>query len=440
MNINRNTKIFIGPHEIAGYYKNLYIGLKSLGLNVEFNTLESHPFGYGGESKHPFILKIARKIRFFKRNPSIPRIMRIFFNIPSELLFFVWGFISIFKYDVFIFGFGQSLLREGIDLPLLKILGKRVITNISHGSESRPAFVDGSYQPDYDTFVSIKFLVSKGKKIKTVVSRHFKYGNVVIGAPFSTFQYAQGSFINAFALGLPNHFASYSKKESISEGNKLEKEKVVRILHSPSNPYAKGTSKIIVAIENLKKKGYKIEFILIHGRPFSEVLDEIKKCDFVVDQIYSDTPLAGFATEAAWFGRPAVVGGYGLEKLKSLVPAEMWPPSKICLPDKVENSIEELIVDVEYRDYLGNEVQNFVKKKWDKLDVARRYLKIINGTIPENWWINPKDVVYFEGAGQSVEISRQNIKKMVSDYGVCSLGLSHEPELENLFLKFAEIQ
>ena len=66
---------------------------------------------------------------------------------------------------------------------------------------------------------------------------------------------------------------------------------------------------------------------------------------FEIDQVYCDTPMAGFATEAAWFGKPAVVGGYGFDYLKTYVPEGMWPPSKTCHPDKIENAIESLIVN-----------------------------------------------------------------------------------------------
>ena len=40
------------------------------------------------------------------------------------------------------------------------------------------------------------------------------------------------------------------------------------------------------------------------------VLEKMAMSDIVVDQVYCDTPMAGFATEAAINGVPVVVGGY----------------------------------------------------------------------------------------------------------------------------------
>jgi hypothetical protein len=166
---------------------------------------------------------------------------------------------------------------------------------------------------------------------------------------------------------------------------------------------------------------------------------EIQHCDFVVDQLYSDTPMAGFATEVAWFGKPAVVGGYGFDYLKTSVPEGMWPPSKTCHPDQIEQAIEDLIVNREDRLRLGGEAQKFVREKWNAAEVARRYLRLIEGDIPEEWWLDPATVTYLEGFGQPVERTKENIRQMVEQFGVESLQLSHRPDLERAFLEFAGV-
>jgi len=51
--------------------------------------------------------------------------------------------------------------------------------------------------------------------------------------------------------------------------------------------------------------------------PNHAVLEELGKCDFVIDQAFADYGMAGFATEAAWFGKTAVVGGYQSELWQS---------------------------------------------------------------------------------------------------------------------------
>ncbi len=438
-NKRTDLRVFVGPHEIAGYYSNLTSGLMSLGVDVDFITYQSHRFGYGGETHQPLLLRGAKVFNRFRRVPGLPLPLKVICALPGMILSSIWAIKSVFLYDVYVFSFGRSLLPLGLDLPLLRALGKTVISNLAHGSEARPIFIDGGYLTKEGVPASTKLLFFKGKQLARMTSHHLKYASVVIGAPFSSSQYLRGPFINIFSLGIPCNGKNVQTLTIYDNISSDQESNVIRILHSPSHPAAKGSPIIIRAIENLKKQGYLIEFVLVHGRPFPDVLREIHRCDFVIDQIYSDTPMSGFATEAAWLGKPAIVGGYCLELLKQYVPATMWPPSKTCHPDEVESSIEELILDREQRLRLGMAAQSFVRTRWNSVEVAKRFLRLIEGDIPESWWINSEDVVYFDGWGQSQDTSRRIIRDMVSKYGVSSLQLSHRPELEKAFLKYAGI-
>ena len=99
-----------------------------------------------------------------------------------------------------------------------------------------------------------------------------------------------------------------------------------------------------------------------------------------------------------------------------------------------------LIMDVNYRRTLGVAAQTFVRDKWSAELVAEKYLKLIGGDIPENWWLDPKDVIYLQGCGQSEEQTKENIRRLVKAYGVKALQLSHRPHLEQAFLEFAGIK
>lgn len=430
-------RVFVGPNEIAGYYRNLTLGLRSIGIDADFITYQSHRFGYGGETHRPFLLGLAQSFDQFRGLPHCPFPVRIFFRVVAKTLQSVWAIYPIFAYDVFIFNFGISLLPMGADLPLLRLLGKTIITGLSHGSEARPVFMDGAFQSNEGVRYSINAVFRRSKHRVKVVNRHFKYGSVVIGSPCSTSQYGRGKFINTFSLGIPfalsDHETCVSNRALKSQNNP----DVVRILHSPSHPACKGTSIIENAIKNLKNKGYLIEFVLIHGRPYEEVLAEIQLCDFVVDQVYSDFPLCGFATEAAWFGKPAVVGGYGLQRLKNTVAYAMWPPSQTCHPTEIEKAIEDFIIDKAFREKLGADAQKFVREKWNAVQVAIRFQCLINGQIPNDWWVSPSDFIYLDGCGQSQEMTRQIISDIVLKFGVSSLQFSHRPDLEEAALKFA---
>ncbi len=429
----KKIKVFVGPNEIAGYYLRLAKGFQEIGIKCDYVVYNNHVFNYGENKKDPYLIKISKYLNKVVVKYNKFKLFKVFIGFIKEFLLTIWALNAIIKYDVFIFGFGKSLLRANFDLILLKFLNKIVISNIGHGSEARPMYIDGSYQNfDGSSYPSINNMVLGAKKSKKLIEKHQRMCTYLIGSPLSTSYFASVNFINTFALGNPIEYED-------EEVNKNSDDSICHILHSPSHPAAKGSSIIIEAINSLIRKGYAIDFVLIYNKSNSEVISEIKRCDFVIDQLYSDTPLAGFATEAAWFGKPAIVGGYGINSLKSFIPPDMWPPSKICHPDEIEQAIESLIINKEERLLLGKNASDFVRGKWNAKMVASRYKQIIEGNIPENWWINPNEINYLHGAGQKIDITKKNIMNIIAKLGVKSLQLNHRPDLENAFLEFVDI-
>jgi hypothetical protein len=437
----KRNRILIGPKEIAGYYANLAKGFDAIGVTVDYVTYNLHPFDYGGQTRHPLLLRLAQYIEVSSSDVKWLHFCRWLFKAFAILTRSVWGLWAIFRYDTFIFGFGSSLLIWNWDLPILKLLGKVVISNLAHGSEARPAFMDGAIHLDVSNTRSLaRRLASLCAYSKSLIDRHEAMATIVIGHPLSVCHYSTSPSINSLAIGIP--MTLDEKIEGALQSKYTEDnigQNACRILHAPSNTNAKGTENILQAINRLKQKGYSIELILISGKSNHEVLSEIQKCDFVVDQVFSDGPMAGFATEAAWFAKPAVVGGYGLDLLKETVSSDMWPPSKICHPDHLDQAIEELISDYEQRVTLGKQAQLFVQNKWNAEEVARKFLRLIDGDIPHEWWFCPGDFNYLEGACQNVSTTQQRVRHLVHQCGIESLQLGHRPDLEAAFLDFAGI-
>ncbi len=441
MATEKPKRILIAPVEIAGYYRNLAEGLRLIGADCDFVPYTEHRFCYSPDSNSPFLIKAAKAFRRFGARSKHILPITLLIELFSKAFIRTWSFAAIFKYDVFIFGYGQSLWpKHNLDIWLLNILGKTVILNLAHGSEARPPYINGGYQsPDGFIQPSPEFLYKKSKRIRSKVQFLCKHAKYIIGAPFSTSQFAETKLVNIFHLGTPVSFAtSYQKQESSDRDDHSENNLTVRILHSPSHSAAKGSVIIEEAIKNLKRKGYQIDLVIIQDQPNAEVIRQIRRCDMVVDQIYSDTPMAAFATEAAYFGKPTVVAGYRLEELRRFVPDELWPPSMVCHPDHIESAIESMITDRGKRYRIGAAAQKFIQQRWHAAEVAKRYLKIIEGNIPEDWWFDPRDIEYLEGFGQSIELSRRNISLLVKTYGTDSLQLTHRPKLETSFLEFAQ--
>lgn len=420
-------RIFVGPVEICGIAEGLAYGLRDLDLDARVFLSTPHPFKYGYQPQAK-LSQLWQKLGE-ARNKSKNFFLKLFFAFTHQCWSWIVFISSLFFFDIFIFLAGQTITNTKIELWALRKLKKKTIM-VYFGSEARPPYISGIFALNSKLYKKIHKISLKKKQ---TIIYHEKYIGYIINSP-STAHYHQKKYINWFAIGIPRIFPEI-KNNFLSKRNGF-----VRILHSPSKQQIKGTSEIIKAIEALKNKGYLIEFVKIEGMSNDTIMREISQCDFVIDQLYSDTPMAVFATEAAWHAKPAIVGGYGFEELKKNVPTEMWPPSKTCHPDNIEQAIEDLIANPEERQRLGSEAQKFVQKKWKNSEVARRYLCLIEGTIPREWWVDWNSTTYIEGCGLPVNRSKEVIRELVEKFGTRSLQLSHRPDLERAFLKFAEIE
>lgn len=425
-----SKKILISPIEIAGYYKNLEKGFNDIGVNAVFYSYNSNNFYNNQISKNNKLIYLINKCYHLKKSNNIT-IKNILLMLVIEIFKFLFFLYAVLEFDVFIFGYGKSLLFKNYDLPFLKFFGKRIIMNIAHGSELRPPYIDGSYQSKDGLIQPSKvFLKKETLRIFKKAKYLEKNCDVLIGSPMSSSFFLQRKFINSFCLGIPFH----DKKLNTEYVNFNSR---IRILHSPSNEAVKGTKYIRQAIQNLKKRGLDFDYIEVKNQPNEVVLNEISKCTFVIDQIFSDTPLAGFATEAAWFKKAAIVGGYGLEEIRKYIDKNEFPPSLTCLPNEIEDCIFEMISNSDTRDKIANEAYNFVHTKWNYKNVALKYIDIVNGVYDKNWEFNPLLNNYILGVGQPKETTINNVKNLILEYGLKSLCLYEKQNIENKFLKLA---
>ena len=417
-------KIFLGFTEIAGYYTNLQKGFDELGVESLFVNLTEHPFQYGNWNTTNLLVNLTR--RLIKMRASIPQSNWILqallqrLQTISQVLLLCW---ALMKYDVFIFGFLSSFLFF-YDLPILKLFGKRIIY-VFHGSDSRLPYIDGFINRN----LGIVEIVELTRKRKKQIQKIERYADFIVNTPLSSHLHEKPVlFFQMF--GVP------FKGDNIDSA-KAETSPKIRILHSPSDPEGKGTPRIRQAIQNLQTTGYMIEFIEIVGKPNTVVLHELARCDLIIDQLYSDVPMAGFAAEAAFFGKPAIVGGYAQAEIQRIFPPDMLPPTHYCHPDDIEQAIEKLIVDEQYRVELGQRAKQFVESHWTIQHVAECYLRVIEGNICDWWLYDPRDIRYLWGAGLPKQRAKQLVRAVIEQGGTQALQLSDKPELERLLLEFS---
>jgi len=424
-------RIFIGPVEIAGVAKGISDGMRELGVDAVIHLSVAHPFGYTQEPANRLLRVWQRLGAARAETPRSQFFRKISFTVAH--IFWSWLILAlaIVRFDAFIFLFGKTITNSRLELWLLYIL-KRKIAFVYMGSDVRPPYMDGGTFCDRTGVAPPQSAAIRAvaERRKYRIKMHEKYANYLINAP-ATAHFNERPYINWYVMGIPRK-VNIDRQAQIDSplGAKL------RILHSPSDPLVKGTATIVDVVERLSVR-YPIELIQIQGMPNEQVLDELERCDFVVDQLYSDTPLAGFATEAAFFGKPAVVGGYFSAKVGQYLDADDIPPSLFVAPTDLETAVERLIVDADFRHDLGERAQRFVRQRWNCRAVAERYLKLLTDEVPPHWWCDPKAVSYIEGCGLPRERVRQLVKELLAYGGVSALFLADKPDLEAAFCALA---
>jgi hypothetical protein len=420
-------RIFIGLNEIAGYYSGLKKGFDEIGVESNFVTIKNHRFNYHANEASNFLIKAikrANKSVATLKSSRAKRFQHALINKSLLLPLFIW---ALWKHDVFIFG-QMSTFFNYKELPILKLFGKKVI-HVFHGGDTRPPYICGSFVltfAEWNTERWIEYTRQRKQALKTIE----RYSDVLLGLPAFS-QLSEKPCISVLRVGLPIVPNEIHFEVSAADPN------VTRIIHCPSDLQVKGTDRIRQAIANLQAKGYQLEFVEITNQPNQTVLEEIAKSDFVIDQLYSDSPMASVATEAAFLGKPAVIGGYAPEIIQQALGSEVMSPSLFCHPDQIEKAIESLIVDKELRTELGERARRFVEQNWAPRKVAERYLRIINDDVPQSWIFEPRTCRHVHGCGLSEEKAKEMVRNMIEEGGREALQLSDKPELEAKFVEFA---
>lgn len=418
-------RVFIGMLEVGGYYANLAAGLAATGTPTTFAELGDHPFRYGGGSTHPLV-ELARRARR-RRVEATGLAARLAWRASFGLALLVLMSWALVRHDVFIFGFRTTFLHLR-DLALLRRLGKRVVL-VFHGSDARPPYVDGA-DMDPATGRSIGDCARLARTKKRDIEMLERSADVIVAFPLYGHFFSR-PIVGFHDVGIPQPligaFPSLAPEPAAPP---------LRVLHAPSNPFVKGSARIREVIAGLVAEGLPLELIELVGVPNSVVREELARCHFVVDQLYSDIPVTGLVAEAARYGRPSVLGGYGWEEIARLMPRLDWPPVELCHPDGLEAAVRKLATDADHRRQLGLAARRFAET-WAAERVAGRFLDLIDGRIPSAWVHTVDEVRYTHGVGLAEEHARQIVRALIAEEGTSALQLDDRPAMRDAFVEFS---
>jgi hypothetical protein len=404
----------MGPGEVAGFFAGLKHGFEEIGVEAEHFLLFPSSFGYVAQD-HYLAGPYARAQRVWFHGPRLLRPLGHAYALFLRLLIVLE---AIRRYDVFIFPGLGSFFRF-YELPLLKLLGKKVIV-IFFGSDARPPFFSGRHVDDDGQAADPARTFTEAKAMLRRIRRVERHADWIVNHT-GTDQFFTRDYIRFAAMGLPVR----PPKPTAGAGDGG----AIRVVHAPSRPIAKGTPIFRRAVEEIKAEGHPIDYIELRGVPNTQVLAELADCDFVLDELYSDLPMAMFATEAATFGKPAVVGSYYADDYDRDNPGLERPPTLFIHPDETKAAVRRLVEDEAYRLELGGRARDFVRRHWSPAAIASRLVNIVEGRVPEEWIARPRDSLYIWGWGLPEPFWHRQVADYVAHNGWDALLLGHRPAL-----------
>jgi len=428
----RRGRVFLGVTEVAGFYMGLYRGLKEAGCPVVYacNVWASKPPAAHREivREQPWPARLyLRTGAWDARVPKQRRFLKLLARVANYLSRLPLFIHALATCRVFVFGFAKPIFHH-CELVLLRLLGKKII-HVFHGSDNRPPYLDGTLiyngQPDVPGR-----LRRRTRKICSHVKWIERWGHYSISLA-QTVHYHRRPVLDLLgSTGLSVNSPTVDSVPTTGPHRML-------VLHAPSNPVAKGTERIRAMVRHLQAKGHDLIFEEVIGCSQDEVLRKLQGCDFVVDACYSETPMSGFATEAAHFGKPAVVGGYAVEHVRRISAQNGIPAATYCRPEEMETMMERLLTDEAFRLECGRLASRFVREHWSARGVAERFLRIMDDDIPAEWWFDPATLDYVEGGCLDAPQAAEWVRKFAEAWGAEALGLDHSPRTRAAMLASA---
>lgn len=430
LKVSDNVRVFLGVKDVSGVAWRVRCGLKSEGIACDLVNLYPYRHADKCSSDYPMptLIKLAHKVTYalhIKQIEGVRRMLLVRLFLVLKVFIFLF---CINRYDAFFYFGGVTLFSDSnllniIHFKILRLLNKKIVVFLL-GSEVRPDYID--------LFLSRLGAVQDNVEIKKkYLSLLEEYSDHII-APSSCAQLLEKPIINLISLCLPH--PTNDELGTLRPELPRSEEKRPVILHAPSELSVKGTSEIRCIIKELHAEGLEFDYLEISGVSRYQVLEAISKCDIVVDQMFSDVPMASFATEASFFGKPSVVGGGYSELIRSDVPLEYIPPSIYVAPEQFKKSLRRLIMDRGFRDEMSNQAWEYARNTASPQLVAQRLLRLLADDIPNEWLFDPSRLMYIYGFGLEKRCLSEILNSYIADYGVGALQLSNKPVLEKKIL------
>ncbi len=341
--IQKSPRIYHGPSNIGGIGRYLADWQRKHGAVSDFITFLKHP----RKDIHHLCLDLPN-CSFWKR-----QLVRM-----GVLL------LCIGKYDIFNFYFGTSLLQFNLDLPILRLLGKKIVM-VYCGSDIRLVEVEKERNPYWHLLkTSLVHPRLDGRKKRMMLWHNLWVDRVIAIRDV----YANAARIISKEKIIKDLWVNNTFDLDAYCPQEYHTATVPLIVHAPTEPEIKGTRYIENAIDALRQVGHKFEYRRVQGLTHAEAEHILRnEADIVVDQFLIGAP-GQLVFEAMYFGKPVVT--YLIPSIKD----EFHPdiPIVSATIDNLTEKLAWLIQHPEERERIGREGRRFVEKYCNREEINRR--------------------------------------------------------------------
>lgn len=180
------------------------------------------------------------------------------------------------RYETIHAHFMYTLSQEGWELPILKRLGRRLVVHF-RGCEARDRDLNMALHPDVSICQECDHRPPICKLPQSARRREWArcYADAVLVTTPDMKDF------NPDAI----HFPFFAPDHPPPGERYKEPDGAFKIVHVTNQPGIEGTRHIEKAIDNLRRKGWPIRFVWIHGRQHDEVLRELADADLAVGKM-----------------------------------------------------------------------------------------------------------------------------------------------------------
>lgn len=440
-------RLFLGLADHGCRLYALSLGFRAKGWKSLYYSFYPEPNGadaYRPTSELPYILRLHHKFGALRSDPKIPVALRRLSSVLNELMRLPLLFWVVLNFDVFIFGPWNSFFFDPLggrtraplwilkaEAWLFRVTNKKLIYTFS-GGDSRPTYIDGMYiHGESWSLERVRTDVAWQCKQLALIN---KIAHAIVDIPPQGQYFQSRRFVLHSKLGLPYLPAKNAKTPP---ANPPESEKVI-VLHTPSDPMRKGTALVESMVAQLQSEGFPIEYKSATGISRLEVLELMQSSDIFFDEAYSDFPASCTTVEAACNGAAPVSCGYSAEFWARLEP-EMTRALGQMKETDVLPYVRSLLQDRAKLLLKRKEAREFIEKNWSIEQVTDRYIRLIEGDVPEDWYYDPASAEDVQGGFfMPVAKARSFLSEYLRRFGVDALQIDDKPVLRDALENFAK--